>query len=111
MAIDLDAIVAGSNSVDDLVAALSQESASNAKASAQIMQLAGAGQGSLAPLEWLKSKISPGSTAGKLNTRQLYLKYVTDATSNGEAPISSEEFEKRLQDEANKANKANKGQG
>jgi hypothetical protein len=97
MAINLDEIVAGSSSVDELMKALSAESESSTVASKQMLQLAQAAQGSLNPLNWLKSKVSPRSAAGILSTDQEYKQYYIDTASQGDEPLSREEFLKQKQ--------------
>ena len=97
MAINLDEIVAGSNSVEDIVKALTAESESASNASKQMMSVADAAVGSLNPLNWIKGVISPKSTAGTFTTDQAYKKHYTDSLENGEEPLSKEDFIKEME--------------
>ena len=100
MAINLDEMISGATSVDDLLAVLTEESSASKKASAQLTKLAGAAEGVASSGSWLdklKSVITPTSAAGKLMTDELYKQYYIDATSNGEEPVSREEFLKALE--------------
>ena len=94
MSINLDEIVAGSNSVDDLISAISGASAENAKAGSQILQLVEATKGTLSPMDWLKSKISAPSAAGKLRDQADYMDYQVREQEQGNTPKSMEEWSK-----------------
>lgn len=97
MAINLDEIVAGSSSVDELMKALTAESESVTGASQQMLQLAEAAQGTLNPLKWLKNAVSPKSTAGTVSIDAEYKKYYIDTSSQGDEPLSKDEFIKQKQ--------------
>jgi len=100
MAIDLNSIISNSNSVDDLMGALKEESTGAKQASAQLQQLYAAADGVANSGSWLdklKSAISPGSTAGKLQYNNEYNAYVLEMTSKGEAPLTKEEFMQRVE--------------
>lgn len=103
MSINLDEIVANSGSMDELLSAVGLESEANAKASGQLMQLVDASKGTLSPLEWLKSKISPNSTAGKIANDGVYKKYVIDMMEQGEEPLSRDEFMKKFEEQQSKS--------
>ena len=92
MALNLDDIISQSNSVDDVVAALQNETAAQLRVRQQAAKIADAGQSALNPLEWLKGLIDPRSPAGGLANRDAYRKYYLDAIENGEEPMSQKEF-------------------
>ena len=92
MSINLDEIISNSSSVEDVVKALAGEQESTKKAAEQLLQLAEASKGSMSPLQWLKDKVSPASTAGTLANDLDYKKYVIEANENGETPMSRQEY-------------------
>lgn len=92
MALNLDEIISSSNSVDDVVAALQNETAAQLKVREQARKIADAGQSALNPLEWLKGVIDPRSTSGIVANSDAYNKYYMDAVSKGEEPMSRKEF-------------------
>ena len=99
MAIDLNSVIAGSNSVEDLMGVLQQESAGAKQASAQLSQLYAAAEGVANSGSWLnklKAAITPSSAAGKVMYQKEYTDYVTETQSNGEEPVSREEFLKKI---------------
>jgi hypothetical protein len=105
MAIDLDSIIAGSNSVDDVVAALQQEQQGTQKTAGQLQQLAEASKGTMSPLEWMKDKIGL-SNINTDNYRNYYLK----TQERGEEPMSKEEYMKaEKQKEQEGKSKSNSG--
>lgn len=112
MSINLDEIISGSNSVDDLLGALTQESAGATKTSAQLSQLYAAAEGvsnSGGWLEKLKGAVSPKSTAGAVLYDQLYKKYYTDTIgSDSGEPVSKEQFIKAIEERKAKGNKTTK---
>ena len=106
MATNLDQIISGSNSVDDLLAALQTESAAAKQSSAQLQKLYAAADGVASSGNWLtklKEAITPTSAAGKMQYQKEYNDYYIDMTSQGETPVSREEFLKRI--EQNKSSK------
>lgn len=99
MAVNLDEIIAGSNSVDDLLQAITAESTAATKSSAQLQKLYAAAEGVASSGSWmqkLKQAITPTSAAGKLQYQKEYNDYVIEMTSQGETPVSREEFLKRI---------------
>lgn len=105
MSINLDEIIAGSDSVDSLLGALSAESAGATKTSAQLSQLYAAAEGLSNSGGWLgklKEAISPASPAGKMQYDSLYKKYYIDQTSAGNEPVSKEDFIKAIEERQGK---------
>ena len=109
MAINLDEIISSSNSVDDLLGALTQESAGATKTSAQLSQLYAAASGVANSGSWLdklKEAVSPKSAAGTVLYDQLYKKYYTDTIgSDSGEPVSKEEFIKAIEERKAKGTK------
>ena len=105
MSINLDEIISGANSVDDLLSALKTESAGATKTSAQLSQLYAAAEGignSGGWLDKLKEAVSPRSTAGVLQYDNLYKKYYTAQISAGNEPVSKDEFIKAIEERKTK---------
>ena len=92
MSINLDEIIAGSNSVDDVIAALTENQKANQGTAAQLSQLAEAAKGSFNPLHWIKNNASVGSTVDTVGSEQDYRRHQIEAQENGETPMSREEF-------------------
>lgn len=66
----------------------------------QLAQLLAQGQGqqpSQNPMEWLKSFITPNSTAGSLSNQDAYSAYVLQAMERGENPLPRMEYLKQMQ--------------
>lgn len=100
MSINLDEVIAGSNSVEDLLGALKSESAGATKTSAQLQQLYAAAEGVGSSGGWLdklKEAVSPKSAAGTQHYDNLYKKYYIDQTAGGNEPVSKEEFIKAIE--------------
>ena len=105
MAINLDEIISGSNSVEDLLGALKTESAGATKTSAQLSQLYAAAEGLSNSSSWLdklKEAVSPKSTAGTLQYDKLYKQYYIDQSSAGNEPVSKEDFIKAIEERKSK---------
>lgn len=114
MGINLDAIISGANSVDDLVSALSAESKQNALASTQIAQIAEAAKGTYNPGAMIKATIkqnsAPSQASAPASSEQsqanpeeaLYQRYVADYASKGKSPLSIEDFTKVLDEHKQK---------
>ena len=98
MAINLDEIVANSNSVDELVAALGSEAQAAQVAGQQMAQVADAAT-KTSPLDWFKKLVSPKSTAGALDMRQEYKRYYNEQLDKGEDVVPYEEFVKQRKEE------------
>ena len=111
MSINLDEIVAGSNSVDDLISAISGASAENAKASNQILQLVEATKGTLSPIQQLKDLITAPSAAGKLRDQKEYMDYQVQEQENGNRPKSWEDWSKEREQSKQKNPNSNTEQG
>ena len=111
MAINLDEIIAGSSSVDDVVKALTESQKSNQNTAAQLSKLAEAAKGSFNPMFWLKQNVSPASTAGTLSNEGGYKRHVIEAQENGEAPMTREEYNRMRQkmQDSEKGNTNSKG--
>jgi hypothetical protein len=99
MAINLDEIISSSNSVDDVVAALQNETAAQIQTRAQAKKLAQAGQSALNPLEWLKGMLDPKSPAGGIANRDAYRQYYLQTVGEGKDPITEKEFLKVMKDQ------------
>ena len=101
MSINIDEIIAGSNSTDDLLQALSLKSQESQADSAALVKLASAAEGIVKPSSWLdklKSVVTPKSVAGQLDTKSLYNKYYTDQIDKGIEPVSIEDFTKAIEE-------------
>lgn len=81
--LDVDKLVADSNSVDDLMKAVNMQ-ATQLHGTMQVASVMGA----------LKSLFSPSSTAGIAsgNSRDAYIKYATDAQINGELAMRYDQW-------------------
>lgn len=97
MAINLDEIISSATSVDDMVAALQNETAAQLRTRQQTMKLAEAGQSALNPLQWLKGMLDPRSPSGTVANADAYRKYYMEAVSNNEAPMTLQEFLKTME--------------
>lgn len=97
MSLNLDDIIKGSSSVDDVVSALTENLTQQQAAKGQMAQLADVGiqlAGAKDVLKWIKDRVSPGSTAGTLGNDEEYKRYVIDAAEKGEPQMTREEFNK-----------------
>lgn len=109
MAINLDEIVAGSNSVDELVSALKSESDAAQANVEKMAQVAQAASGSFNPAKWLKDKITAPSKAGEVVNDAGYKQYYIDQLDKGEEPLSKQEYLKQLEQERKNSKEKVKG--